>query len=64
MTRSLNGLLSANSAVAKGYLREITDSTNQATAFAHLGTTWGVAATVSKALIQQQNREQLNVSYL
>eukprot|EP00126_Sphaerothecum_destruens_P009945 Sdes_comp20638_c0_seq1m15806 len=41
-SRGLNGLMNGNFGVIKVYLREITDDTNQASAFALLGFTWGI----------------------
>ena len=41
-SRGLNGLMNGNFGVIKVYLREITDNSNQASAFALLGFTWGI----------------------
>ena len=50
VTRGLNGLLNGNSGVARTYMREITDSTNQARGFALFGTAWGVGRWVVQTL--------------
>jgi len=47
--RFLNGLLNGNIGVAKTYLGEITDSTNQFRAFGLIGLTWG-AGSIAGAL--------------
>lgn len=45
--RSLNGLFNGNSGVVRSYIREITDSSNQAKAFSNLGSIWGIGSTIS-----------------
>eukprot|EP00126_Sphaerothecum_destruens_P011006 Sdes_comp20838_c0_seq1m17516 len=46
VVRGLNGLANGNFGVIKVYLREITDSTNQATTFALLGFVWGLGSMI------------------
>ncbi|QRV77494.1 major facilitator superfamily transporter [Ceratobasidium sp. AG-Ba] len=49
-SRILGGALSGNSAVIKSVVGEITDQTNQGTAFAYLPLAWSIGALVAPAL--------------
>lgn len=48
--RSLYGLANGNIGVYKTYLGEITDSTNQAHAFAFIGLTFGLGIMIGPAM--------------
>jgi MFS family permease len=50
ISRSLSGLLNGNIVVLKAYLGEVTDSTNQARAFAFIGLMWGIGGIIGSIL--------------
>eukprot|EP01135_Chromosphaera_perkinsii_P001401 Nk52_evm2s167 gene=Nk52_evmTU2s167 len=49
-SRTLNGMLNGNDGVIKVYLREVTDSTNQAAAFSYISFCWGFGAIIGPCL--------------